>query len=70
MRKTVTLSMIVGGLALMVLSYFAFSAPWGTDSVDNSNPRVQFGAALFVVGVISAFLSAVVYELMPDRRRR
>lgn len=67
MRRTLVWSMIVGGLVLMAVSYFVLAAPWGADSVDNSNPRVPFAAFLFVIGVMSVFLSAVVYELLPDR---
>lgn len=70
MRRALTWLSILVGLTLIVLSYFVLSAPWGSESVRNSNPRVQFGPTLFVLGVILVFLSAVVYELLPDRRRR
>lgn len=68
MRRTITVVMIVGGLALMALSYFVWAAPWGTETVANSNPRVPFAPLLFVLGVMLAFGSAVVYELLPDRQ--
>ena len=61
MRKALPLAMVIGGVALMFVSYFLLAAPWG-----ESNPRLQFAPLLFVVGVISAFASAVVYELLPD----
>ncbi len=70
MRRTITLLMILGGFALMVVSYFFLATPWGSSEVSDSNPRVSFAATLFVVGVVSVFLSAVVYELLPDRRKR
>jgi Kef-type K+ transport system membrane component KefB len=69
MRKTITLAMIVGGIALMVLGYLG-SAPWGANSVSNSDPRFAFAPAVFVVGVVVAFSSALVYELMPDRHEK
>ena len=65
MRKIITLAMIVGGIALMVFGYLA-SAPWGADSVNNSDPSFGFAPAVFVLGVVLAFSSALVYELMPD----
>jgi len=65
-RKAITLLMILGGLAFMIIGYFS-SAPWGAESVRNSNPRFDFAPALFVLGVIIAFSSAVVYELLPTR---
>ncbi|MBI2169602.1 MAG: hypothetical protein HYU28_08910 [Actinobacteria bacterium] len=70
MRKTLTTLMILGGLVLMVVSYFFLAAPWGADSVEHSDPKFGFAPTLFVVGVMSAFLSAVVYELLPDRRHK
>jgi prepilin signal peptidase PulO-like enzyme (type II secretory pathway) len=70
MRRTVTLIMILGGIAAMVVSYFVLSAPWGASDVTHSNPRVPFAPVLFLAGIMSVFLSAVVYELLPDRRKR
>jgi uncharacterized membrane protein len=66
-RKAITLTMLLVGIVLVIVSYFFLSAPWGADSVRNSNPRMQFAPALLVLGVIMAFSSAVVYELLPDR---
>jgi hypothetical protein len=66
-RKTLTLSCLIAGIVLIVVSYFFLSAPWGSDSVSNSNPRLQFAPALLVLGVILSFSSALVYELLPDR---
>lgn len=70
MRRTITLLMIVGGMSLMVVSFFFLAAPWGATAVENSNPRIQFAPTLFVLGVLLVFVSAVVYELLPDRRKR
>jgi len=66
MRRTITLVMIVIGVGLMLLGYF-LSAPWGAESVANSDPRLPFSPAIFILGVITVFSSAVVYELIPNR---
>ena len=66
MRKTITMTMIVIGVGLMLLGYF-LSAPWGADSVANSDPRLPFSPAIFVLGVITVFSSALAYELIPNR---
>jgi hypothetical protein len=69
MRRTLTGAMIGIGLILMVIGYFG-AAPWGAESVANSDPRFGFAPALFVLGVIVAFSAALVYELLPDRLER
>ena len=66
MRKTITMTMIVIGVGLMLLGYF-LSAPWGADSVANSDPRLPFSPAIFVLGVITVFSSALAYELIQNR---
>jgi hypothetical protein len=66
MRKTIMLAMIIVGVGLMLAGYF-LAAPWGADSVANSNPRLPFSPAIFVLGVITVFSSALVYELIPNR---
>ncbi len=66
MRKTITLAMIIAGVGLMLAGYF-LAAPWGADSVANSDPRLPFSPAIFVLGVITVFSSALVYELIPNR---
>lgn len=68
MRRTLTAGMLIGGVVLMVVGYLS-SAPWGSQSVANSDPRFDFAPALFVFGVILALASALVYELLPERRR-
>jgi drug/metabolite transporter (DMT)-like permease len=69
-RRTITILMIVGGIALMLLSYFGLSAPWGNSKVSHSNPRMDFAPVVFLIGIMSVFLSAVVYEVLPDRRSK
>ena len=69
MRRTVTLLMIFTGLAVMIVSYFFLSAPWGTNAVKYSNTRLQFAPLLFVAGVVLIFSAAVFYEVKSDRRR-
>ncbi len=67
MRKALTIGMIVVGIVLMIVSYFGLTAPWGAESVANSQPRMQFGALVFVIGVMLTFGSALLYEMLPDR---
>lgn len=69
MRNALTVAMIVVGLVLMLIGYFA-SAPWGADAVVNSDPRFIFSPTVFVLGVIMVFASAIVYEIFPDRREK
>ncbi|MFQ5555588.1 MAG: hypothetical protein ACE5GC_09515 [Acidimicrobiia bacterium] len=66
MRKFVTTGMVISGFLLMVVGYFG-AAPWGAESVANSDPRFAFAPAVFVLGVIVAFSSAIVYEVLSDR---
>jgi len=68
MRRKVWFWLVLGvGVLLMVVSYFGLTAPWGASGEGNSQPRLQFSPALFILGVMLAFGSAVVYELLPDR---
>ncbi len=69
MRKGLTIGMIVVGIALMVISYLGLTAPWGAEGVSNSEPRMQFAPLVFVLGVMLAFGSALVYEMLPDRSK-
>ncbi|MFQ5879861.1 MAG: hypothetical protein ACE5IZ_06805 [Dehalococcoidia bacterium] len=69
MRLFLTVLTLVAGVALAVVSYFFLAAPLGHPSNEGfSNPRVPFAALLFVLGVMLMFISAVVYELLPDRK--
>ena len=67
MRKGLTVGMIVTGIALMILSYFFLAAPWGVESVANSDPRMQFAPLVYVLGVMMALGSALVYTMLPDK---
>lgn len=69
-RRAITLTTLVLGIVLVIISYFFLSTPFGSDGVENSNPRMQFAPAVLVVGVILAFSSAVLYELLPDHGHR
>ncbi len=69
MRKAITIVLVVAGLALMVIGLLA-AAPWGTSSVADSNPAFPGAPLLFVIGIILIVSSAVVYEILPDRRHR
>lgn len=71
MRRTITVLMIVGGSALMVVSYFFLAAPFGApaEGIQISDPRMPFAPLLFILGVALVFGAAVVYELLPERKR-
>ena len=64
MRKTLTLLCLLAGIGLASFSFFmAIPAdPFG------SSPKMPFASVFFIVGVMLAFLSAVVYELTPAKR--
>ncbi len=69
-RRTITLAMVAAGFALQAVSYFLLAARIGVPtSPAFSNPRLPYAALLFVVGVVLVFLAAVVYELLPERKR-
>jgi len=66
MRRWLPITMIVVGIALMIISYLGLAAPWGNEAVSNSDPRMQFAPAVFILGIVLAFGSALVYEMLPD----
>ena len=67
MRARLSLVTLALGIALAALSYFALAAPIGPPtSPVYSSPRLPGAPTLFIAGVMLAFLSAVVYELLPD----
>ncbi len=66
MRKSMFLLTLLGGLTLAVLGFF-LSAPIGPPiGPEISDPRLEFAPAIFVLGVVLVFSSAIVYELTPD----
>jgi hypothetical protein len=66
MRRTVTVTLVVVGFALMVIGFFV-TAPWGTSSVEDADPVFTGAPLVFVVGIIAVVAAAVLYELLPDR---
>ena len=68
MRRNITIGLVLTGVALMLIGFLTAS-PWGTDSVDDSNPVVTGAPMLFILGIISVIAAAVLYEVLPDRRR-
>ncbi len=68
MRIIVTALMVIFGFALQAVSYFYLAAPLGAITSEvSSNPRLPFAPVLFILGVGTVFLAAVVYELIPDK---
>lgn len=68
MRRTVTVSLVVLGLLLMVIGFLT-AAPWGSNSVADSNPTIIGAPILFLLGEAAVVAAAVLYEILPDRRR-
>jgi hypothetical protein len=67
-RRVLFFSTLLVGLALAVAG-FALAAPIGSNTgPEFSNPRVDFAPALFIIGIILTFSSAVVYEVFPNHR--
>jgi hypothetical protein len=70
MRVAFSLLTLASGVALAVVSYFLLAAPLGMPTDEGfSNPRVPLAPTLFIIGVVLVFLSAVVYELLPEGGR-
>jgi len=63
MRKTVAILFILLGVVLSAGGFFLAipQDPLG------SSPKMPFASLVFILGVMLVFLSAVVYELMPDK---
>jgi len=52
---------------LMAIAGFLLSAPIGSPTNPTiSNPRMEFAPAIFVLGVIVTFTSAILYEIVKD----
>ncbi len=70
MRTVLMLLCVIGGFVLLFVSYFFMAAPLGLSTSEAfSNPRVPFAPGFFVLGVMLVFIGAVVYELVPSKRR-
>jgi hypothetical protein len=68
MRRIIVFTWLVAGFFLQAAAYFGLAARTGIpQSPAFSNPRVPFASLVFIGGVIMVFLSAVIYELLPDR---
>jgi hypothetical protein len=68
MRGFITGLMLLTGIVLATASYFFLAAPLGPPvGPATSNPRLLFAPGLFILGIMLGFLSAVAYELIPER---
>lgn len=65
MRRTLTLAMVVVGIALAAVGYVS-SAGWSAQTLADADPAFVAAPLLFVVGVVLMVGAAVVYELLPD----
>jgi nitrate/nitrite transporter NarK len=66
MRNIFTRLFLWGGIGLAAFSFFLAIPPEDF----GSSPRIPFAAVMFIIGVMTAFLSAVVFEVIPQKRRR
>ena len=67
MRGPLTVLTLLAGVVLAIVSYLFMAAPLGIATDESfSNPRVDFAATSFVIGVALVFMSAIVYEVMPE----
>jgi|APSaa5957512622_1039677.scaffolds.fasta_scaffold266165_2 hypothetical protein len=66
MRTTLAVIVLILGLGLAVAGFFLAAPIGATVSPEVSNPRLLFAPGIFVIGVVLFFLSAIVYELVPD----
>lgn len=64
MRLTMTVFCLVAGIGLASVSFFMAipAEPLG------SSPKLPFASVFFIIGVMLALLSAVVYELTPSKK--
>jgi len=68
MRRTIVFGWLIAGFFLQATAYFFLGARLGIpQSPANSNPRVPYAGLVFICGVMMVFISAVIYELLPDR---
>ena len=71
MRTALALGVFAAGAALAIVAYFGMGAPLGSPVDESfSNPRVPFAATFFVAGVSLALVSLVLYEVLPEQRKR
>lgn len=68
MRKYAFLLTLLAGVALTLAGFFLSATIGPPTGPEYSNPKVQFAPAMFVLGVVLMFMSAVVYELVDGRR--
>lgn len=70
-RAVLAWGMMIGGFILQFIAYFFLTAPLGIPVNESfSNPRVEFAPTLFIIGVMTVFIAAVLYEVLPDRKVR
>ncbi len=66
MRIIITRIFLFGGIGLAALGFFMAIPPEHFGSA----PRMPFAAVMFITGVISAFSSAIIFEVLPSRNKR
>ncbi|HUJ60529.1 MAG TPA: NrfD/PsrC family molybdoenzyme membrane anchor subunit [Kofleriaceae bacterium] len=66
-RKLACVAWAIVALALVFVGLTDSFRLWSGDELD---PRLPFAPALFATGVMMLFATAIVYEVLPSRRRR
>ncbi len=64
LRPALFVTTLATGLGLAVTG-FLYSARFGTDPY--SDPALPYAPVIFIMGVVTCLMSAVVYEIVPDR---
>ena len=69
MRGLLTAITALAGVVLALVAYLLMAAPLGIAEDESfSNPRVPFAATFFVIGIALVFISAIVYEVLPEEQ--
>ena len=68
MRRTITIGLVGLGFVLMLIGFLT-AAPWGSSVEADSNPLIMGAPLLFLAGIVAVVAAAVLYEVMPDKRR-
>ncbi len=64
LRTSATLGTLLVGISLMIVGFISSARAFTKYYLD---PVIPFAPVVFIIGVIVSFLSAVVYEIIPER---
>ncbi|RME07851.1 MAG: hypothetical protein D6803_02800, partial [Anaerolineae bacterium] len=70
-RGVLAWGMVIGGFIVQAVAYFFLAAPLGIPVNESfANPRVEFAPTLFIIGVMTVFIAAILYEVLPEAGER